>query len=413
MASARETPDCGVVAVSDSGSFRGSAPGRRDSKAEAWAEGRRLYLDNLKVVLIAAIIALHGVLSYVGSDRLWSYADVQEVTLNPAIEAAVIVVAGPFALLMIPLLFLVAGLLTPGSLERKGVGRFARDRLLRLGVPFFVFVLMLQPMLMYALYHPFGAAPGSYWEEFLSDEGELDAGPLWFVGVLLIFSLPYAGWVRWRPPYLGRHETGEITARHLALLAAAVALLSFLVRVVYSFGSESGFWDLNLWEWPACFALFMLGIAASARGWLDAVPDQLRRLSRATTLVTVVVLAGFVGIASALGVEEHLWGGWHWAALVFAALESVLAVFGPVWLLGVAQRYLGRRIRWAGPAISRSAYAAFMLQGFVLIGLAVALRPLPVPAEVKALVLATGGVAGSFALAWLVIRRVPYVGRIL
>ena len=401
------------MAVSDSDAVRGSAPGRRGSTAEAWAEGRRLYLDNLKVVLIAAIIAIHGVLSYVGSDQLWSYADVQEVTLSPAIEAAVFVVGGPFALFMIPLLFLVAGLLTPGSLERKGVGRFASDRLLRLGVPFLVFVLMLQPLLMYALYHPLGAAPGSYFDEFLSEEGELDAGPLWFVGVLLIFSLTYAGWVRVRPPYLVRHGSGELTARHLVLLAAVVAPLSFLVRVVYPFGSESGFWDLNLWEWPACFALFMLGIAASTRGWLGAVPDRLRRLSRATTLVTVVVLAGFLGIAGALGVEEHLWGGWHWPALVFAALESVLAVFGPVWLLGVAQRYLGRRIRWAGPGVSRSAYAAFMLQGFVLIGLAVALRPLPVPAEVKALVVATGGVAGSFALAWLVIRRVPYVGRIL
>jgi hypothetical protein len=34
------------------------------------------------------------------------------------------------------MLFLVAGLLTPTSLERKGPGPYARDRLMRLGVPF-------------------------------------------------------------------------------------------------------------------------------------------------------------------------------------------------------------------------------------------------------------------------------------
>ena len=67
------------------------------SRLETWASARRPYLDNLKVVLIAAIIALHGVLGYVGSVQLWSYADVQEVTLSPVTEAALFVVAGPFA----------------------------------------------------------------------------------------------------------------------------------------------------------------------------------------------------------------------------------------------------------------------------------------------------------------------------
>lgn len=387
--------------------------GRRGPAVEGWASTRRLYLDNLKVILIAAIIAIHGVLGYVGSAQLWSYADVQEVTLSPVTEAAAFVLAGPFALFMIPLLFLVAGLLTPKSLEHKGTRRFVQDRLLRLGVPFSAFVLLLQPLLMYALYHPLGVAPGSYWDEFL-EEGRLDSGPLWFVGVLLIFSLGYPVWVRVRRQFLDRSKSGDLKAVHLLLIAAAVAPLSFMVRLEYPFGSESGFFDLNLWEWPACLALFALGITASTKGWLDAVPDRLRRQSRAVTLVAVVVLAGFVASADTFGmVEEHLWGGWHWPALAFAALESTLVVFGPVWLLGVAQRHLNRQFRFAGPGVSRSAYGAFMLQGFVLIGLAVALRLVPVPAEVKALVVAGGGVAGSFALAWLLVTRVRALGRIL
>jgi hypothetical protein len=49
----------------------------------------------------------------------------------------------------------------------------------------------------------------------------------------------------------------------------------------------------------------------------------------------------------------------------------------------------------------------------VLIGLAVALRPLPLPAEVKAAVVAIGGVAISFGLAAAMIRRLPLVARTL
>ena len=81
--------------------------------------------------------------------------------------------------------------------------------------------------------------------------------------------------------------------------------------------------------------------------------------------------------------------------------------------MAVAQRHLARGFRWAGPRVSRSAYGAFMVQVVPLIGLAFALQPVPLPAEVKALVLAAASVAASFALAWLMISRVPGLRRVL
>jgi hypothetical protein len=112
-----------------------------------------------------------------------------------------------------------------------------------------------------------------------------------------------------------------------------------------------------------------------------------------------------------LDMADAAMGGWHWAAALFAVIEGVLALFGSVWLLGLAQRRLRRRTRW-GPALSRSAYAAFIVQTPILIGIAVALRPLPLPAEAKALIVAGGGLVGSFALASL-LGRVPGVARVL
>jgi hypothetical protein len=62
--------------------------------------------------------------------------------------------------------------------------------------------------------------------------------------------------------------------------------------------------------------------------------------------------------------------------------------------------------------MARSAYGAFLLQGVVLIALMIALRPIGVPAEIKAVIVASLGVAGSFALAWVLVTRTR-VGRIL
>lgn len=75
---------------------------------------------------------------------MFAHADVRETTLAPATEAALIAMIAPVGLFMIPLLFLIAGLLTPRSLERKGPAAFARDRLWRLGVPFAIYSFLLR-----------------------------------------------------------------------------------------------------------------------------------------------------------------------------------------------------------------------------------------------------------------------------
>ena len=74
-----------------------------------------------------------------------------------------------------------------------------------------------------------------------------------------------------------------------------------------------------------------------------------------------------------------------------------MVVAGSVWLVGVAERLLGnagRRARgWA-----RGAFVGFVIQGPVLMALAVALRGLDAPAEVKAPLVAATAIAGCF---WL------------
>ena len=112
-----------------------------------------------------------------------------------------------------------------------------------------------------------------------------------------------------------------------------------------------------------------------------------------------------------VGRIPHLLGGPSLLAAAFALVEAPLVVCGPVWLVSVAQARLGPPYP-GDAALSRLSYAAFMLQGIPLIGLAVALRPLGLPAGVKALAVAAGSLVGSFALAWVVVR-LPGMRRVL
>lgn len=371
-------------------------------------KGERLaYLDNLKWMLIAGIIAAHAIQGY-SKFGSWTYQDIQEVTLSPAVEMVFVVAAVSLgALFMMALFFLMSGLVTEGSLRRKGPRRFAIDRLWRLGIPFAVYTLVVWPLVEFAVLGPF--LHRTFWVTFSNTDPLLDNGPMWFVGVLLLFSLSLAA-VRWARPTEPRPER-VLRGLDLGLLAAAVGLSTFLIRVVFPADSNQPL-NIHLWAWPEYLAMFGLGVVASKNGWLKPVSGDMVRGCGIVAVVGAVCAVALVLTAEPLGLtEDAYFGGWHVTALLSALTEGAIAVTAPIWILGFAQRHLNGN----GPmrrAMARSSYLAFMMQGPVLVALALMVRPLDVPAEAKALLVATLGVAGSFGLAYPIVMRTR-LGRFL
>jgi hypothetical protein len=391
---------------------RGEHPGLKPRRE------RVAYLDNLKLLLVAVIIAGHGALAYGDLENAWPYQDVQEVHLTGVSNVALAMVVIPAALFAMGLFFLISGLVTPGSLSRKGPRTFARDRLLRLGVPLVVWALVIWPGAIWAAHLAAGESH-SFWWQLQHADPVLDTGPMWFVEVLLIYSLAYAAWRYWRrrraagADPITSDRSAPLSARTLVACAAAISIATILVRPVFPAASGQ-IGQSHLWQWPQLVVMFGLGIVAAQRGWLDPVPDRIRRGCGLAALGGLAAFLVVAGTMAAFGVDGGVLfdPGLHWAPLSLAAIEGPLAVGTSVWLLGLAQRRLNRR---PGPLVrakARSAYGAFLLQGVVLIGLMIAMRPVGVPAEIKALTVACLGVAGSFGLAWVLVTRTP-LGRII
>lgn len=393
------------------------SPGQRPRFARAATEptpsrARVAHLDNLKVLLVAVIIAAHGIAAYSDLESAWPYQDVQEVLQLGAVSNGALSLLGlPAVLFVMGLFFLISGLVTPGSVERKGPRAFARDRLVRLGVPLAVWTLVIWAGAKWAVYQV-GGETSSFWWRFVHSDPFLDTGPMWFVEVLLIYSLVYAAWCSRRGPTPARAST-PLTGRTLVGLAVAVSVGTVLVRLVFPLLSgQVG--QSHLWQWPQFVAMFGLGIVAAQRGWLTPVPDHIRRGCGFAALFGVLAFLTLAGTMVLIGVDPEVWfeERLHWAPMTLAAIEGPLAIGFGVWMLGVAQRRLDRRAGPFGRAMVRSAYAAFILQGVVLIALMLALRPVGLPAEVKALAVAALGVALSFGLAWLLVSRTR-IGRII
>lgn len=107
----------------------------RHARAAGWHGERIACLDRLKVLLIGAIIAGHGVMGYSSLEGVWPYQEVQEVALKEVSEVVLWIAVLPAVLFAMGLFLLICGLLTPRPMHRKGPQDFARARLVRLGLP--------------------------------------------------------------------------------------------------------------------------------------------------------------------------------------------------------------------------------------------------------------------------------------
>lgn len=384
-----------------------AAPAEPVEVAAPAASQRLIYLDNLKIILIAGVIACHATLIYGPGTGWLSYHEGRPGILETLILGIPGILGGLFWL---GLFFLISGMFVPKSLKRKGAWSFSRERIIHLGIPLAVYALIVIPLLKYAVVRDLGRTRDAPWTWVAKNVWPLDAGPLWFVAALLIFSVAYALYDLLWP---GRPKgDADITVRGLVALALTMSVFSFLFRLVWPIYS-SQFLGLHLWQWPQYVLLFWAGAWAAERGWPTLSDGVWRACGYAVLAAAVVGAVLILAVYRAvLPSNPALYaGGWHWEALLAPLIEGVLAVAGSMWLLGFFRRHVNTLFPLGKPMI-RSYYGAYVVQAAVVIGLALALRGAPLATDLKFLVVAPVGIVASFILAYYLVK-VPGVNKVL
>jgi glucans biosynthesis protein C len=367
--------------------------------------GARLaYLDTLKVLLVVGVIAMHTAITY-GLDGSWYLESYDE--MSGGVVDGITALLGVGWLFGLGLFFLIAGRLTAPSLERKGPRLFVKDRLIRLGIPLAAYTLLVSPFLEYVAYRENEHGTEPLWPFVREQVWHFAPGPTWFLEALLVFSLAYAllrALRRDAPPPARRPLRGF----EVAGIAVLIAFAAFAAHLVFPVGSEQ--FHLQLAMFPQYVILFSLGVAAGRRGWLETLTPQLRRrcglagVAAALAFPALLLAGGFFDGGAA---EDRFAGGWHWQAAAGALLEGILATCVSLWAVG---HFRANQRRYFRPLIRRMAppaYGAFIIHPPVLVGLAFAVQPLPVPAELKFLTVLVAGVAASFSVTAVALSAFP------
>ncbi len=375
---------------------------------------RLLFVDNLRILLITLVIMMHLAITY-GGEGSWFYNEDRADTLTSTVLTLYNATAQSF---FMGLLFLLSTYLTVGSYDRKGPGRFLKDRFLRLGIPLLVYEFIIHPLQAYPLIQagapdvegPFSDFLVRYYTSF-----HIGSGPLWFVETLLIFALVYTAVRLASGPPTGSEPKTAAAPGAGAILACAVVLgvLTFIVRIRLPIGWAIVPLNLQLPFFVQYIAMLTVGVLAYRRDWLARMPRATGRLWLivALVLVTVVLPVLFVLGGALQGDVSRFTGGWHWQAFAYAMWEQLLGLAMMVGLIVLFREYLNRQGKLAKEA-SAASYTAYIIHVPVLILCTLAVRNIAIYPLLKFALAALILVPTCFALG-AALRRLPLARRIL
>ena len=365
------------------------------------------FVDWLRVVVIALVIAHHAAMAYAvnaawivvdppGTTWIWPF-----VTVNAAFFMGI--------------LFLISGYFVPASFDRKGAAAFTRGRLMRIGLPLLFYVLVMNIPLGYRR-APDSIGFGDYMEG-VRDGGLRDLYyHLWFLGVLLLLAGAYVVWrlVIRRP--LGVRLRHLPPPGHLAIVGFVVVLtaITWVVRITWPIDDWETFFavlPLEPARLPQYVLLFGVGVLAFRGDWL-------RRIKTSTGLI-------WLGIGAAASVGIYVFfmqaperipdflaiGGSNRKSLLMCAWEAVICAGACVGLLVLFRVLLDRRSRFVG-AMAAASFAAYIAHLWIVIELQERFIDVDHSALTKFGMVTAIAMVLSFGIGYLV-RKIPGVRRVL
>jgi glucans biosynthesis protein C len=368
-------------------------------------------LSNLRAVVIIIVVAFHSVLPYLAS---------QPQTPFPFDAAPYRWVAFPIIdherffgfdlfcawqdLSLMSLMFLLAGLFTPGSLARKGSLGYLIERWWRIGLPFCLAAAILSPLAYYASYRTTAADPSleAFWRHWMALP-MWPEGPAWFLWQLFLISALAAflhALVPQMPDVLSG-LAGRFGDRPLTFLVA-LAALSAIAYVPLAIAFSAFDWtSLGPFSFqlsrPLHYLLyFFAGAALGSHGLDRGLLRSEGPLARHWLLLPIAALASFAVWGAFTSLTLPDWNASPLPARLASALAFPCAcATGALSLLAIALRFFHFQDR-AFDSLSINAYGIYLLHYAVVVWVQYALLPIAFPAVAKGIIVLSLGLAVSW-----------------
>jgi fucose 4-O-acetylase-like acetyltransferase len=372
---------------------------------------RLVYLDNIKVFLIAYVITGHLAASYgaIGGGK-WNYLEPVHDFATKATLSLYVLVAYSFLMSMF---IFIAGYFTYPSLKKKGMYNFVKDRIIRLGIPLIFYYFIIGPLVKYISNSAKGY-DGSF-GEFLSGIYHSGVygyiGVMWFVVLILIFSVVYSFYLHFFPDGWYKPKNDAFPGNfQIAVFVLVVGMASYLNRLVFPQGNDlSG--GRTLASMVFFGTSFFLGTTAYRYGWLEKLRFKEAKpwfISAVVVMVVPVILliiyrktAGLGSIARSGSV----------ASLFYAYWEVIKSLGTGMIAVVIFRKWLNKPGKFVD-ALGGSVFMAYFLHPLVCVLYLYAFSSSHLHPLLKFAIVAPAALSSTFFAAWL-LRRIPFIRKVL
>ncbi len=363
---------------------------------------RIFYVDNLRIFLTALVVLHHFAITY-GAPGGWFYNESHAEF--PEIIPMVMFVATNQAFFMGMFFFISAYFVVP-SLERKGRRRFAKDRLIRLGIPTLLFFFILFPLTIFI------CNKYIYGEEisflgYIFREKIFGPGPMWFVIALIIFTFAYLLWTFIKKKNPAVRSIPFPKPGKILLFAGLIGLGQWIIRIWLPVGWSMPITGFQFPHFLQYIFLFGFGTVAYQQNWLEQITPKMgwNWFIFVQTLVFIGFPALFIlGGALENGTDEFV-GGLNWKSFSYALWEQLVGFGMIVALFGIFKSRVNTQGSRA-KKLSASAYGVYVFHPPLIMLVSTVFLGFAIPQFWKFVVLAPIALIVCFAVGYMV-KKMP------
>ncbi len=154
---------------------------------------RIFFFDNIRYLLVFLVVVFHMTCAYTNYANWWAVNDDNSVFFDYLMRL--------LNLFLMPVLFFISGYFALPSLHRYGSYRFLKKKIIRLGIPWLVGVLLVGPIRIYIYQYSRGFEDISMWQlfvlktqeaatfytGFITSSQQFHHSHFWFLSLLLFF----------------------------------------------------------------------------------------------------------------------------------------------------------------------------------------------------------------------------------
>ncbi|MHA2155468.1 MAG: acyltransferase family protein [Candidatus Hodarchaeales archaeon] len=379
---------------------------------------RYLFLDNIKFLFAVLVIFQHVRVTYGGTGG-WYYIEGGDLDLMSYIFFQTITsIGGLFQSSLMGLFFLMSAYFTPKSFDRKGLSTFWKERLLRLGIPLLLYIILINPILYYIV-EVFEGLQESFLDYYLNQFQSLEqiikfltrSGPMWFLLGLLIFTFLYTLWRQLTNRIsLQRYVPKELSIPkfyYLLLIAVALGFGTFLFRLLSPVDSFP--WGFPFGFFPQYLMMFSVGIIAARYNWFEQMYQDSHDLVRIWSRIIVITFVVFyLYVFASIGFDADfsvLLGGPTLPALVFSLVDNIICM-GMVFVL-IPTFYT--RFNTQSPLLenlSASAFPMYLVHPPVVVAVSLVFTFIPLFAVVKLVIVFPVSVVLCYLVSHYIIQKI-------